>query len=109
MSTKKLDKIDIDSIVELRGKYSENTQAIGLVSTDEYVVNQQLKQIEAEKTRIFEQLDLLREEESKLMDSLKEKYGDGQINIEDGTFTPVSWFFRLMKHIYNKHNYKEKN
>tara|TARA_A100001201_G_scaffold126217_1_gene110695 strand:+ start:79 stop:351 length:273 start_codon:yes stop_codon:yes gene_type:complete len=90
MSTKKLDKVDIDSIVELRAKYAENTNTIGLISTDEYVVNQQLKQIEAEKTRIFEQLDLLREQENKLMESLKEKYGDGQINIEDGTFTPVS-------------------
>lgn len=90
MSTKKLDKADIDSIVELRAKYAENTNTIGLISTDEYVVNQQLKQIEAEKTRIFEQLDLLREQENKLMESLKEKYGDGQINIEDGTFTPVS-------------------
>ena len=35
-------------------------------------------------------LNELRESEIKLMDSLKEKYGDGQINIEDGTFTSIS-------------------
>ena len=90
MSTKKLDKVDIDSIVELRAKYAENTNTIGLISTDEYVVKQQLEHIQQEKDKVFNALNLLREEENKLMDSLKEKYGDGQINIEDGTFTPVS-------------------
>jgi|TARA_R100000479_G_C6314676_1_gene175353 septation ring formation regulator EzrA len=90
MSTKKLDKVDIDSIVELRAKYAENTNTIGLISTDEYVIKQQLEHIQQEKDKVFNALNLLREEENKLMDSLKEKYGDGQINIEEGTFTPVS-------------------
>jgi phosphopantetheine adenylyltransferase len=90
MNTKKLEKVDIDSITELRAKYAENTNSIGLVSTDEYVIKQQQEQIEQEKNRLFNILNELRQEESKLMDSLKEKYGDGQINIEAGTFTPES-------------------
>ncbi len=90
MNTKKLDQADIDSIMELRQKYAENTNAVGMVSIDEHVVKEQLKQIETEKTRIFSQLESLRKEETTLMDSLKEKYGDGQINLEDGTFVPVS-------------------
>ena len=89
MSAKKLDQADLDSIMELRQKYAENTNAVGMVSIDEHVVKEQLKQIETEKTRIFDQLESLRQEETTLMDSLKEKYGDGQINLEDGTFVPV--------------------
>lgn len=89
-TTKKLEQVDIDSIVELRQKYAENTNALGLITTDEYAINQQLKQLTAEKEKMFSSLNELREQEIKLMDSLKEKYGDGQINIEDGTFTPVS-------------------
>ena len=94
MSAKKLDQADLDSIMELRQKYAENTNAVGMVSIDEHVVKEQLKQIEMEKTRIFGQLESLRQEETTLMDSLKEKYGDGQINLEDGTFVPVLQFFR---------------
>ena len=90
MSAKKLDQADLDSIMELRQKYAENTNAVGMVSIDEHVVKEQLNQIETEKTRIFGQLESLRQEETTLMDSLKEKYGDGQINLEDGTFVPVS-------------------
>ena len=89
MSAKKLDQADLDSIMELRQKYAENTNAVGMVSIDEHVVKEQLNQIEMEKTRIFGQLESLRQEETTLMDSLKEKYGDGQINLEDGTFVPV--------------------
>ena len=89
-TTKKLEQIDIDSIVELRQKYAENTNALGLITTDEYAINQQLDQLKAEKEKMFSSLNELREQEIKLMDSLKEKYGDGQINIEDGTFTAVS-------------------
>ena len=89
-TTKKLEQVDIDSIVELRQKYAENTNALGLITTDEYAINQQLKQLTAEKEKMFSLLNELREQEIKLMDSLKEKYGDGQINIEDGTFTSVS-------------------
>ena len=89
-TTKKLEQVDIDSIVELRQKYAENTNSLGLLTTDEYAINQQLDQLKAEKEKMFSSLNELREQEIKLMDSLKEKYGDGQINIEDGTFTPVS-------------------
>ena len=89
-TTKKLEQVDIDSIVELRQKYAENTNSLGLITTDEYAINQQLDQLKAEKEKMFSSLNELREQEIKLMDSLKEKYGDGQINIEDGTFTAVS-------------------
>ena len=88
--SKKLEQTDIDSIVKLRQQYAENTNALGLLTTDEYAINQQLKQLKSEKENAFATLNELRETEIKLMDSLKEKYGDGQINIEDGTFTPVS-------------------
>jgi Mg2+ and Co2+ transporter CorA len=88
--SKKLEQTDIDSIVELRQKYAENTNTLGLITTDEYAISQQLEQLKSEKDKMFAALNELRDSEMKLMDSLKEKYGDGQINIEDGTFTPVS-------------------
>ena len=44
-TTKKLEQVDINSIVELRQKYAENTNALGLITTDEYAINQQLDQL----------------------------------------------------------------
>lgn len=90
METKKLEQKDLNSIMELRSKYAETTNTIGMIATDEYSLNKQLELITSEKTKFFNELETLRKEEQTLMESLKEKYGDGQINIEEGTFTPVS-------------------
>ena len=90
MNTKKIETVDMNSLSQLQTKYGELTNTLGLITADEYSVTQQLNQIENEKTKMFEQLNSLRQEEIKLMDSLKEKYGDGQINLEEGTFTSIS-------------------
>ena len=89
MSAKKLDQADLDSIMKIRQKYMEYTNTVGMISTDEHAIEQQLEQIKLEKSKVFNDIDTLRQEESDLMNSLKEKYGDGQINLEDGTFVPV--------------------
>jgi hypothetical protein len=46
---------------------------------------EQLKQVREEKLAEFEEL---RKQETELLETLKEKYGEGEINIVDGTFTP---------------------
>ena len=90
METKKIDKVDMDSIQTVRNKFNEVSMNIGFVSVDEYNATQQLNEIEKVKKQLFSSLDELKDEEQKLFDQLKEKYGDGQINIEQGTFTPTA-------------------
>lgn len=90
MTTKKLDKEDFDSIKTLRTKYAENSNNIGLVTVDEYTVSSQLDEIKKTKNQLFTEFETLKEQETDLLNKLKEKYGDGQIDIETGTFTPVS-------------------
>jgi hypothetical protein len=53
------------------------------------MIQSQQKQLEQVRTEHLEQFDRLREEETKLMETLKERYGEGEINIQDGTFTPA--------------------
>ena len=84
---KKLDKEHLDAIQELRSKFAQNASILGSVTIEEYAVTYQLKEIETEKQRLIAQFQELRTEESELLTRLKDRYGDGQINIEDGTFT----------------------
>jgi len=44
----------------------------------------------AEQDKFLTQFESLRTQESELMQKMRERYGDGQINIVDGTFTPGS-------------------
>jgi len=88
-TTKKIDKTDLESINKLREEYSQNSMQVGMVSVDEYNVNQQLQQIVSAKEELFSGLEKLKKQEFELIENLKEKYGDGQINIEQGTFTSI--------------------
>jgi len=88
-TTKKIDKTDLESINKLREDYTQNSMQLRMISVDEYNINQQLQQIVSAKEEVFSSLENLKKQEFELIENLKEKYGDGQINIEQGTFTSI--------------------
>lgn len=90
MKTKKLEKTDIDLMTDIRMQYQDNNLKLGMISSDEYLINQQLKQVENAKSECFEKLNVLRVEEQKIIKDLEDKYGEGQINLEEGIFIPNS-------------------
>ncbi len=87
--TRKLDKEHLDSIQELRTGFSEIASYIGNVSIEKQLLKRQLEQLAEQETQLLARFDKLRNDESSLLEKLKERYGDGEINIAAGTFTPV--------------------
>ena len=61
---------------------------LGMLATDEYVLTQQLNQVQEMKTNLFSEFSTLREDEQKLIKDLEEKYGEGQINLDEEVFIP---------------------
>lgn len=90
MATKKLDKEHVDAINALQEKFTQNTNAIGALTIELEFLQTQKQSLENRKSNLLEQFISLRDEETKLIETLKERYGDGQINITDGTFTEVN-------------------
>ena len=90
MKTKKLEKTDIDLMTDIRMQYQDNNLKLGMIASDEYLINQQLEQVENAKSACFEKLNTLRVEEQKIIKDLEDKYGEGQINLEEGIFIPNS-------------------
>jgi len=87
--TKKLDKEHVELIQTLRSKFARNASTLGSLAIEEHALKLQLEQIETFKDEQFQTFETLRGEESELMASLKERYGEGEINNQDGTFTPA--------------------
>jgi hypothetical protein len=85
--TRKLDKDHLDAIQDLRERFAQNANWIGNVSIERTLITRQVEQIENQYVELMNQFDQLRKEESELLDTLKERYGEGQINIQAGTFT----------------------
>jgi hypothetical protein len=88
--TKKLDKEHVDEIQTLRELFAQNASALGTIVIDKSFVDARAKKLEDEQKRLLNQFESLREQESVLMDKMRDRYGEGQINLVDGTFTPDS-------------------
>jgi hypothetical protein len=86
--TKKLDMEHLDEIQTLRDEFAKNTNILGNIAIDRYVTEMRLKTIDSEEQRYLDQFENLQKQESALLEKMRERYGEGQINIADGTFTP---------------------
>jgi di/tripeptidase len=88
--TKKLDKEHVEQITTLRESFSQNSITIGSIETELMLMQARTKELQAEKEKYYAQFTELRQQESDLIETMRERYGDGQINLEDGTFTQTS-------------------
>ena len=86
--TRKLDKEHLDAIQSLSERFTQNASWLGNVSIEQALIKRQAEQLDAQHEELMRQFDEMREQESELLEKLKERYGDGEINIANGTFTP---------------------
>ncbi len=86
--TRKLDKEHLDEIQALRDDFAKNSQTLGNLYIEEFSLQQQLRQLDAQRDEQMKQFVDLRKREEELLEKMRNRYGDGQINIAQGTFTP---------------------
>lgn len=76
-------KLEEQEINQLKGLQQKQETLISNFGQIEY----QIQSLELEKEKFVEQLEKIKQEEKTLADNLSSKYGNGTINIEEGTFT----------------------
>jgi hypothetical protein len=86
--TRKLDKEHLDEIMELRNSYNSNALELGNLAIEITITQQRLEMLQNEQTRCMNTFYNLRKHEQELLEKMRERYGDGEINIAQGTFTP---------------------
>ena len=86
--TRKLDKEHLDEIQALRDAFANNSQTLGNLYIEEFSLQQQLQQLTEQRNNFMKQFVDLRKQEEELLEKMRNRYGDGQINIAQGTFTP---------------------
>ena len=87
--TRKLDKQDLEALTDMKESYQKIANVIANCTIDEELLQERLEEIQQEKRKQMQQFKELRSREEQILDQLKEKYGEGQINIESGTFTSI--------------------
>jgi chromosome segregation ATPase len=86
---KKLTSEEITSITDLQKQYNTNIFELGSIEAQISLITAQLKALEVEKNNILNDLNKVGEREKTLVDSLQEKYGAGNIDLESGTISPL--------------------
>ena len=81
MEKVKFTEEEINNIVSLQNKYNESVFRYGQVNLEE-------ENIKRVKSQILSDLTDLKTQENTLIQELTKKYGDGTLNLSDGTFEP---------------------
>jgi len=86
--TRKLDKEHLEEIQSLRESFANNANNLGSVALEQIAMQRRMEFLNAEQDRLYGEFETLRKQEQELLEKMRERYGEGQINIADGTFTP---------------------
>ena len=88
--SQKLDKEHVEQIRELRQKFNTTSIELGNLTIEREMLKAQLSSITSRRDELMSRFEMLRNDESELFQKLTDRYGDGQIDIEQGLFIPNS-------------------
>ena len=86
--TRKLDTKHVEQIQALREQYNEITALIGNITIEQHFLQEKIAELDQEKAQQFTALRNVTQQETDLIAEMRDRYGEGQINIQDGTFIP---------------------
>lgn len=81
MKNKKLSEKELQILKEYQNKTNEVVAALGGIEL-------QFDALETQKEKVLDEFKVLQESQIKTGKELQDKYGEGNINLEDGEFTP---------------------
>jgi hypothetical protein len=85
--TKKLDEEHLLLIQQLRDEFAENSNVIGNNSIRIIMLQKEIDKLNMTQDTAIAEFEALQIKESELLETLRERYGEGQVNINEGTFT----------------------
>lgn len=88
--TIKFTEQEMKQIATLQDNYQQNIYLLGQLQLDEINAQNVLDDIKKNKEDILKKWQALQLEEQNLINTLAEKYGDGSLNLKDGTFKPIA-------------------
>jgi len=80
---------EMKQINEFKTKFSEITAQLGELEIETILVESQLESLKKYKDNLKNDYIKLRESEVKLAGTLKQKYGEGELDVNTGIFKPT--------------------
>ena len=81
---------ELKSLQDLQTNYQEKQAALGQLSVQRILVNQQMETLDIRQDELETEYTAVQQEERDLVKGLNEKYGPGQLDPQTGVFTPTN-------------------
>ena len=88
MADTKFSQEEMDKIKKIQSSYLGVQQAFGQLEVNRIRLEQQLDATQQASVELRDKFSEVQTNEQKLIEELNEKYGDGSLDLESGTFTP---------------------
>ena len=80
---------ELTEIRFIQNKFQDKLIKFGQIHLEMIELEERVSTLKTEQARLKNEYVLLQRSEQELMEKLTKKYGDGSLNIKDGTFTPT--------------------
>lgn len=80
---------ELESLKSVQNKYQEITYKFGQLYINKIMLEEQDKDLKEHEEKMKSEFKSIKLEEDKWIDKITSKYGEGNLNIKDGTFIPV--------------------
>ena len=81
---------ELKSLQDLQTNYQEKQAALGQLSVQRILVNQQMETLDIRQDELETEYTAVQQEERDLVKGLNEKYGPGQLDPQTGVFTSTN-------------------
>ena len=81
---------ELKSLQDLQTNYQEKQAALGQLSVQRILVNQQMETLDIRQDELETEYTTVQQEERDLVQGLNEKYGPGQLDPQTGVFTSTN-------------------
>lgn len=85
----KLKSEEIESLKKIQVKYQDKVFQFGQFYLERLALDEKIKQLADLETKTREEYVSIQKEEQDWVNKIAETYGDGNLSMSDGTFTPV--------------------
>lgn len=87
MATTKLEQQLLEKINNLREKYQNTTYSLGQILIQREEINDELKRLKAQEDALIRLYSDTKKEEDAIIEELLKKYGEGSLDMKNGTYT----------------------
>ena len=88
MSEVKFTEEEMKQVTEIRQSYVRVQNAFGQININKIKFDQQMEDLHKAEEEVKSEFKNIQEQERNFVDSINKKYGDGNLDVNTGVFTP---------------------